>query len=212
MAFKADVINLQNKYTEIKGDTVTLNTKVTNLETDMLNIDAKVVDIVSKKLKITAKEGYIEVPGLYTNFLFINNNSISFHTHSLNCDSTGTVTIGTVNKWGEGVKNSFNIADTKFYKDKVEALTVTSLSTLFELQDYNNKKRYVVTVTAKNKNGDTLKESVRYSSVKAYDEGYDDGFDKVRVDTVNINSHSDNSVRITINLTNGHGRTTTLRW
>lgn len=92
------------------------------LKADLVTIDAKITKITGAlTVGSTVKaDRYIEAPGVYTNFLFINNRDATTHTHNITADSgTGIVTIGGAD-WS-GTSHSFKIADTKFYKDAVSA-------------------------------------------------------------------------------------------
>lgn len=101
---------------------------IADISADQVNITSKVTKIDSELTKITgcltvggtlAVDRGINVNGNVTaKSLFIGNNGLSVHRHEISCDSRGVVTLGGV-LWPGQSGNSFNIADTKFYKDAV---------------------------------------------------------------------------------------------
>ena len=112
------------------------------LKADLVTIDAKITNITGALTvgdKVTV-DRYVEAPGIYTNFLFINNTSASLHTHTFTADG-GTITIGGAD-W-TGTAHSFNIADTQYYKNGVSAartagvnsVTIESVSRMYTVGD-----------------------------------------------------------------------------
>lgn len=133
---QTDLIDLTNDYTEIKGKYVKFVGKHTE-------INSAVLDIIAENLKITANSGYIDVPGIYTEHLFLNNYSILLHTHKLTANGDGKVTIGEMDY--TGAEHSFNIADTAFYKNMVSALTIKTVGVTFN----RNTTDVAVKITSK---------------------------------------------------------------
>lgn len=104
------------------------------MKADLVKIEAKVTEITGAlTVGGTIKaDKYIEAPGIYVNHLLIGNYSASLHTHTFSV-SGGTVHIGGAD-W-TGADHSFNIADTKFYKDAVASATKNVKASGIELRD-----------------------------------------------------------------------------
>ena len=95
------------------------------------------------------------------------------HSHSIAANNDGTVTIG----YSSGRdKGSFNIADTKFYKDGVSAaiqsVTVDSIDKNGALDYSTTYKRYNVPVIATASNGKTGTATLVVGATDAYNHGY----------------------------------------
>lgn len=115
IAMNSDVIKLEGKVETI------INTSIFNLTAEIAKVDTKVTDFHSEYSKWISETGYIDVPGIYADTISRGDVEISFHAHSITTMPSGEIRIGTVNKWGEGAYNSFNMADTKFFKDSISA-------------------------------------------------------------------------------------------
>lgn len=126
IALNSDVLEIKNEIeTSINTKLFNLNSEVANIKTDVLNLDAKYG-------KVFLESGYIDVPGLYSQFIFRGNNEITNHSHSISVVG-GKVSIGMAT-WGEA-SNSFNIADTTFYKDAVASAAKNVKASGIELRD-----------------------------------------------------------------------------
>lgn len=172
IALKADAVTVnadlfqinarvgQNRETivSISKDLTTLNSKVTEINSDLINMRAKTAHI-------NAEKGFIEIPGGFFKFIFINNHSIEHHTHYITTYASGKIEIGEMDL--SGTKHSFNIADTQFYKDKVKALTVKSLTPTIT----TNTTNFTVTMKAVNADGKVLSERSVTTSDAVYNNG-----------------------------------------
>lgn len=112
IALKSDFIEVNAKTFELTTQVATIKaSKLFEIESELISLNGAVS--VGGTLNVNR---YLEAPGIYTNFLFINNRSASLHTHTFTANG-GRITIGGAD-WS-GADHSFNIADTKFYKDAI---------------------------------------------------------------------------------------------
>lgn len=117
-------ITAQANTIEAKADLILLNgyVKASELETEVLSIleyawanDLDVQSLVAGSVNTN----YLSSDSITTDSLSVGGESVATtsHSHSLTVGSDGTITIGEVSSSGD----SFNIADTSFYKDGVSA-------------------------------------------------------------------------------------------
>ena len=120
------VVANQQSQINLKADQINLDaaiTRISNLEADDIFANRVVTAIANASL-ITA--GYIQATTLQgtstitSPLIYMNNELVTTktHYHSLSANDNGVVTLGTATTDGP---TSFNIADTKFYKDGVSA-------------------------------------------------------------------------------------------
>jgi len=125
------------------------------LQADLVSINAKLTEI-SGALTVSSSGtfgSYVQSSGFWGNYFIRQGTEISQHTHSIS-ESNGVVKIGTVDKWGEGVTNSFNIADTKFYKDAVSAAAANAAASIkFTVTPAHRTHTYSITAEVKNSEG-----------------------------------------------------------
>ena len=178
IALQADVVKINAKVdgnietiASFSRDLTSLNSKVTRIDSDLINMSAKTA-------YINAGAGYIEIPGGYFQHVFLGNRSITLHTHYITAYASGKIEVGAMDP--SGTAHSFNIADTQFYKDKVKALTIKSLTpTITTATD-----RFTVTMKAVNADGKVLSERTVTTSTAVYNNGVTAGEKNVSVTDV----------------------------
>ena len=183
IALKADVAEIDAAVTKIGTDT-----------SELVEIKAQLVDIAGA---VSIKKGYLSatIAAQSGSTYYCGGSSIGFdqHSHKISVIN-GKVYFGEATS---DTNQSFKIADTKFYKDKVKALTVTSLNPSTTLSD----GRYTITVTAKNADGDVLKSYTWTTSKSAYNAGVSDGANNVHVSYL-----EERPTGVRVHLDNGHSQ------
>lgn len=198
------------------GSRIALKAEVMDLETDIFNVNSSVINLGKDldKVEVRAKnleikvdqldiDGLVDITGAVTvsngavhatieakagSTYYISGVSAGFseHYHKLTCDSNGKVTSGGCT-WGSD--NSFNMADTTFYKKaKVNRID-------YDVTEGN--RYYTIDVSAKNQYGTELK----HRTIKTDNSIYFKGYDAVRVDYL-----EERSTGVRVYLTNGHSQ------
>ena len=99
---------------------------------------------------------------------------LASHEHNLSASENGDkieISCGVPVKQGTSVKASFNIADTKKYKDMVSALTVKSIT----FETTANETYYTIVATAKNAAGESLLQRTENTDSTVWTNGYNEG-------------------------------------
>ena len=214
-------IALKANKVDVDADILNLNTKVINLgkDIDEVELAAKNLKVKVDKLDI---EGLVAITGSVsvvsghlsgaiaaaagsTYYIAGVQSGFSEHKHSLTCSSSGVVTSGTCT-WGSD--NSFNIADTKYFKDAVSAAKPASIFMSYTTEPYNNRERYVITMTAKNKKGEVLLSTTGRTDVTLYKHGAD----SVSVTNAYATGGGDGYARVQIELSNGKSVNKKVTW
>lgn len=95
------------------------------------------------------------------------------HVHNVVVNG-GRVTIGTATTTVGN--NSFNIADTQFYRDGVSAVTISSIALNGSATYQTANKRYAVSVKATASNGNSSTNTLYVNANDAYNAGYNAGY------------------------------------
>lgn len=161
IALNADLVKVSNRLEAIEG-------VFDSISSDTISI--------SKYLSVGRiyASGFVRANTFYDQGSIATGNRLAAqrHTHSFTVDSDGTVHIGAADLAGDD--HSFNIADTKIYKDAVSAVTVSSVTISTEIS--SNGKYFDITATAKNADGTVLKTKSGYTANTAYTNGYNAGY------------------------------------
>lgn len=196
----------------IDADIIELNGKVATLEANEASIDrlkSKISSITSLSVISGSVQGTWSVSGTLRGSSIVTGNDEPvysyMHYHTLACDNAGVVTLGVATKTGP---TSFNLADTKFYKDGVSAAktegaqsaTLRSLGvkSVGSPYAYDNKKYIdaVLTWSVQATQGDgtlyTTSDDITKAidATGAYNQGVTDGVAKFRAKTVYIRGDS----------------------
>ena len=168
IALNSDVIKLEGKVETI------IDTEIATINTKIANFRAEYAEFKADYAKIWADNGYISIPGVYTNYLIIGGVSATLHTHELTANGSGKVTIGGAD-WS-GAEHSFNIADTKFFKDSISALKIKSLEMFEDETNFvayiKSSKQFSVPIHAILNNGTIgATNKIYVDAKKAYDHG-----------------------------------------
>ena len=158
---KSEVLNIDDKVLKFDGKIKALEGKFDELDAGTLWVDKT----------IRAKSLYAELIGGDT--IRIGDNDIMKHKHKLTVVD-GTVYLGAADYSGSGY--SFNIADTKYFKDAVSAAGAASLTyTTSILKNTSNPplEYYHIKVNAKNKDGNVIKSREFDTSTSVYRHGRD---------------------------------------
>lgn len=169
-----------NSIIALNADVLELNGKVATLEANEASIDrlkSKISSINSLSVISGSVQGTWSVSGTLRGSSIVTDNDEPvysyMHYHTLACDNAGVVTLGVATKTGP---TSFNLADTKFYKDGVsaaiESVTVDSIDKNGALDYSTTYKRYNVPVIATASNGKTGTATLVVSGTEAYNHGY----------------------------------------
>ncbi len=166
----------------MNSDLMSLHTTVFDLLTESGTIKANKLSIMGedgnisfKYLTFMTNSGYIDVPGVYASYFFLKGNGnrdIKDHRHKLTVETNGEVKLGELT-WED---STFNIADTKFFKDSISAVKIKSLE-MFE--DETNfvayikpSKQFSVPIHAILNNGTIgATNKIYVDAKKAYDHG-----------------------------------------
>lgn len=165
------IVENQQSQINIKADKTYVDTEILTVNGKLSAQEAAFNDLITGKT--TASSLY----GVYGSFntLWIDGVEATTynHYHELSADSNGKVTMGRATVEGP---TSFNIADTKFYKDGVSAaiqsVIVDSIDKNGALDYSTTYKRYNVPVIATASNGKTGTATLVVSGTEAYNHGY----------------------------------------
>lgn len=200
ISLKADKVTVNADIIDIKG-------RISNLEADYAQIDSLVSSrIEASWTKVsTLKAGSINADSIMKGDQAVTTDA---HFHTLTCSTDGTVRLGPVIY--SNALSSFNMADTKFYRDGVsaakESVTIDYLDRQENLEDYYNKSTHQTSVyiQAKTSTGKTKGATLYVSGAKAYAAGKADGGDDVRISQLGRNpDYTDNYNSSTHNTTIG---------
>ena len=114
MAFKADITKLETETLDIiASESFTLSTKIATIDAELTNITGAlhVGDVVKCDMSFHAPGANISETFVYQN------HEVSLHSHEVS-ESNGVIKIGQAT-WD--TNQSFNMADTRFYKEHVSA-------------------------------------------------------------------------------------------
>lgn len=171
-------ITLKADKTYVDGLLEAANAKFDNLTTGITSAESLKADHIFGLTGISALGN-----------LYIGENNVLDHYHSLSADSNGKVTLGTATFTGP---TSFNMADTTFFKNAVSAaetkgansvtasFTVNTARGTSGVQWGSSYKTARVYLSVTLSNGTTyngVNDHISIDTSKAYNEGHDDGYD-----------------------------------
>ena len=175
------IADSQGSAISMKSDQVTVDAAVINLNGQIQNLNAKYAEIdslVSNKINSwwasleTLNVGTVFAEGfVYSTGKLV---TTSDHLHTLSCDANGTVTLGAV-VYGSGL-SSFNIADTKYFRDAVSAaannVTISLSRNPSKPDNYNPTYHTIdINILAKGSNGRQATMAFVVNANQAYNDG-----------------------------------------